>query len=90
MTSYDPDTDIRELAFAPSAPGAPHEHGDTVVVRRTQATGPGGHPVYCDSTGIVRAEISEGDDVRMLASSTHQDHRRPVGCRRLPPDTAAA
>ncbi|MHA6758160.1 DUF6296 family protein [Streptacidiphilus sp. PAMC 29251] len=80
----DADADARELVFAAPAPGDVHGHGDTVVVRRTQVRGPGGHPVYCDETGIVRAEISDGDEVRMLVSSVHQDPRRPVSCRRLP------
>jgi hypothetical protein len=84
MTAYDADTDARELVFAASVPGDARGHEDTVVVWRTQAAGPGGHPVYCDETGIVRAEISDGDEVRMLVSSVHQDPRRPVSCRRLP------
>ncbi|MEY9835811.1 DUF6296 family protein [Streptacidiphilus sp. EB103A] len=90
MRAYDADTDARQLVFAAPAPGDVRGHEDTVVVRRTQATGPGGHPVYCDETGIVRAEISDRDEVRMLVSSVHQDPRRPVSCRRLPPASAAA
>ena len=83
------DADARELVFAPSVPGDPRGHADTVVVRRTQVVGSGGHPVYCDETGIVRAEISDADEVRMLVSSVHQDPRRPVACRRLPSAPAA-
>ncbi|TXS39031.1 DUF6296 family protein [Streptomyces sp. OR43] len=45
---------------------------DTVVVRRTARSGAGGYPVYEDETGIVRAEISERGEVRMLASGGHQ------------------
>lgn len=92
MTAYDADADAdaRELVFTASAPGEPHGHEDTVVVWRTQVNGPGGYPVYCDETGIVRAEISDGDEVRMLVSSVHQDPRRPISCRRLPPAPAAA
>jgi hypothetical protein len=40
-----------------------------------------------DETGIVRAEISDQDEVRMVVSSVHQDPRRPVSCRRLPAAT---
>ncbi|QMU73963.1 hypothetical protein GXP74_22320 [Streptacidiphilus sp. P02-A3a] len=77
------------MVFAPSVPGDPRSHEDSVLVRRTQAVGPGGYPVYCDETGIVRAEISDADEVRMLVSSVHQDLRRPVACRRLPSAPAA-
>lgn len=45
---------------------------DTVIVRRTARSGAGGYPVYEDETGIVRAEISERGEVRMLASGGHQ------------------
>lgn len=90
MSHYDAEADARELVFAPSIPGDPPSHADSVVVRRTQVVGPGGHPVYCDETGIVRAEINDADEVRMLVSSVHQDPRRPVSCRRLPPAPAAA
>ncbi|MBC3840692.1 hypothetical protein GXW82_11705 [Streptacidiphilus sp. 4-A2] len=78
------------MVFPPSVPGEARDHGDSVIVRRTQVSGPGGHPVYCDETGIVRAEISDADEVRMLVSSVHQDPRRPVSCRRLPSDPPAA
>ncbi|QMU80326.1 hypothetical protein GXW83_16640 [Streptacidiphilus sp. PB12-B1b] len=71
------------------AADAERGHPDVVTVMRTQVKGPGGHPVYADATGIVRAEISDRGEVRMLATSTHQDVRRPVGCRALPPKTAA-
>jgi len=90
MAAYDADADARVLVFAASAPDEPHGHEDAVVVRRTQVSGPGGYPVYCDETGIVRAEISEGGEVRMLVSSVHQDPRRPISCRRLPPEPEAA
>ncbi|QKV90976.1 hypothetical protein HUT19_03825 [Streptomyces sp. NA02950] len=57
---------------------------DIVVVHRTESSGPGGHPVYADDTGIVRAEISDRAEVRMIASGGHQVHSaavtaRPVG-----------
>ncbi|MFG2595440.1 hypothetical protein EDD93_5161 [Streptomyces sp. 840.1] len=45
---------------------------DAVIVRRTAQAGAGGYPVYEDETGIVRAEISERGEVRMLASGGHQ------------------
>ncbi|WP_030748453.1 DUF6296 family protein [Streptomyces griseus] len=55
--------------------------GDAVVVHRTERAGPGGCPVYEDDTGIVRAEISEHGDVRMLASGGHQAHSSVVTAR---------
>ncbi|MEV7140560.1 DUF6296 family protein [Streptomyces tauricus] len=45
---------------------------DEVVVERTTSLGPGGNPVYCDPTGILRAEISGAGQVRMLASGGYQ------------------
>ncbi|MFJ6434149.1 DUF6296 family protein [Streptomyces sp. NPDC091416] len=45
---------------------------DTVIVKRTDRSGAAGYPVYEDETGIVRAEISERGEVRMLASGGHQ------------------
>ncbi len=90
MQAADGDADTRVLVFATPVPGDRRGHEDTVVVHRTQATGPGGHPVYCDDTGIVRAEISDRDEVRLIASSTHQDPRRPVVCRRVHPQDPAA
>ncbi|MEZ0093501.1 DUF6296 family protein [Streptacidiphilus sp. EB129] len=67
-----------ELIFPAEA-----ELPDRVEVRRTGATGPGGHPVYSDATGIIRAEISESGDIRMLPTGTHQSPRRPSSLRRL-------
>jgi hypothetical protein len=52
--------------------------GDTVTVRRTERKGAGGHPVYEDDTGIVRAEISDRGEVRMLPSGGHQAPRSPL------------
>ena len=46
--------------------------GDVVVVRRTEFKGAGGHPIYMDETGIVRAEISDRGEIRMLATGGHQ------------------
>ncbi|MDX2649003.1 DUF6296 family protein [Streptomyces sp. NBC_00510] len=51
--------------------------GDTVVVKRTERKGAGGHPVYSDDTGIVQAEISDRGEVRMLATGGHQHHDVP-------------
>ncbi|WP_406327150.1 DUF6296 family protein [Streptomyces sp. NBC_00203] len=50
---------------------------DEVVVERTDALGPGGNPVYCDPTGILRAEISPAGEVRMLASGAYQSPINP-------------
>ncbi|MER5766527.1 DUF6296 family protein [Streptomyces sp. NPDC001985] len=69
-----------ELVF--QASGA---EDDVVVVRRTERAGAGGHPVYEDDTGIVRAEISERGEVRMLASGGHQAPGLPVSARALDP-----
>ena len=60
-----------------------------VIVRRTAAQGPGGHPIYSDDTGVVRAEISDRGECRMIATSAHQRLRRPVGCRPLPSEDNA-
>lgn len=56
---------------------------DTVVVHCTTATGPGGSPVYTDDSGIVRAEISDRGEVRMLASGGGQVLRAPRSARPL-------
>ncbi|MET8508564.1 DUF6296 family protein [Streptomyces sp. NPDC004787] len=76
-----------ELVFSGDAGAA----RDAVVVERTPAAGPGGHPVYADPTGIIRAEISDRDEVRMLASGGHQEPPHGVVARPLPdaPDPAA-
>ncbi|MEU8777912.1 DUF6296 family protein [Streptomyces sp. NPDC048606] len=76
--------DVRryELTF-PDGSGAA---GDTVVVERTEGVGPGGHPVYADRSGIVRAEISDRGEVRMLASGAHQKLTPPTAARPLPRD----
>ncbi|MFD6422690.1 DUF6296 family protein [Streptomyces sp. NPDC060198] len=62
---------------------------DVVVVRMTGRAGAGGHPVYEDETGIVRAEISARGEVRMLASGGHQVPGAPLLARPLEgPETA--
>ncbi|MFF0431431.1 DUF6296 family protein [Streptomyces sp. NPDC004327] len=68
------------------------EARDVVVVERTPARGPGGHPVYTDGTGIIRAEISDRAEVRILASGGHQEAPQAVVARRLPeaPDAGGA
>jgi hypothetical protein len=53
----------------------PGTEAETLVVRRTDRTGPGGHPVYADETGIVQAEISDRGEVRMIATGGHQTPR---------------
>jgi len=50
---------------------------DEVIVERTDTVGPGGNPVYCDPTGILRAEISPAGEVRMLASGAYQAPTAP-------------
>lgn len=62
--------------------GAGAEGMDIVVVTRTTQTGPGGHPVYADDTGIIRAEISDHGELRMLASGGQQALTHPVHARR--------
>ncbi|MBL1091518.1 DUF6296 family protein [Streptomyces sp. NPDC001739] len=65
---------------------APAVEDDVVVVRRTERAGAGGYPVYEDESGIVRAEISDRGEVRMLASGGHQAPRTPLLARRLGAD----
>ncbi|OEJ30592.1 DUF6296 family protein [Streptomyces subrutilus] len=69
-----------ELVF----PDGAEEGRDVVVVSRTDRTGPGGHPVYCDVTGIVQAEISDQAEVRMLPSSGQQAPAHGVQARPMP------
>lgn len=69
-----------ELVFSDSTGSAQ----DVVIVERTQLKGSGGHPVYTDATGIIRAEISDRAEVRMLPSGGHQEHDRNVRARPLP------
>uniref|UniRef100_J1RHQ1 Uncharacterized protein n=1 Tax=Streptomyces auratus AGR0001 TaxID=1160718 RepID=J1RHQ1_9ACTN len=56
-----------------------------VIVRRTERAGAGGYPVYEDESGIVRAEISDRGEVRMLASGGHQMLKTPMLARPLTP-----
>ncbi|MQS10868.1 hypothetical protein F7Q99_00880 [Streptomyces kaniharaensis] len=72
--------------YALTFPGTPGAHApqDVVVVTRTSTTGPGGHPVYEDDSGIVRAEISDAGEVRMLATGGHQTPNYPVHAQPLP------
>ncbi|MFG2894401.1 DUF6296 family protein [Streptomyces sp. Pv4-95] len=64
---------------------APAVEDDVVIVRRTDKAGAGGYPVYEDDSGIVRAEISDRAEVRMLASGGHQVLRTPLLARPLTP-----
>ncbi|MER6400425.1 MULTISPECIES: DUF6296 family protein [unclassified Kitasatospora] len=73
----------RYVLTFPGTPGTQAPQ-DVVVVSRTSTTGPGGHPVYEDATGIVRAEISDSGEVRMLASGGHQSPHFPVHAEPLP------
>lgn len=70
-----------QLTFESQGPGRDRDAEDVVVLHRTPDTGPGGCPVYCDDTGILRAEISERGEVRMLASGGHQTQRSPAAAR---------
>ncbi|MFD7556146.1 MULTISPECIES: DUF6296 family protein [unclassified Streptomyces] len=54
---------------------------DVVRMTRISGTGPGGHPVYEDSTGIVRAEISDKAEVRVLATGGGQQPARVLRAR---------
>ncbi|MGW6691081.1 DUF6296 family protein [Streptomyces sp. NPDC054961] len=72
--------DRYELVFDRN--GTAPEGTDVVVVTRTPQTGPGGHPVYVDDTGIIRAEISDQGELRMLPSGGQQDLTHPVRARR--------
>lgn len=77
---------FEELAPAdPAGPPVPREdvERDVVTVRRTARAGAGGFPVYEDETGIVRAEISDRGEVRMLASGGQQALSAPVTARSL-------
>lgn len=76
------DTLRYELVFSDDAGSG--SAGDVVTVERTSATGPGGHPVYADPTGIIRAEISDRGEVRVLATGGHQDPAQGVRARPLP------
>ncbi|MEV4937265.1 DUF6296 family protein [Streptomyces zaomyceticus] len=71
-----------ELVFSDDSGSAQ----DVVIVEGTSSKGPGGHPVYADPTGIIRAEISDLDEVRILASGGHQDPPHQVLARRLGDD----
>ncbi|MET9697212.1 DUF6296 family protein [Streptomyces sp. NPDC006529] len=72
-----------ELVFKSAAGTGTAWSTDAVVVTRTAQTGPGGHPVYADETGILRAEISDQGEVRILATGAHQDTTSPVRARPL-------
>ncbi|MFG2291904.1 DUF6296 family protein [Streptomyces sp. NPDC048603] len=69
--------EVYEVVFAAS--GEPGE--DVVRMTRTSAAGPGGHPVYEDATGIVRAEISGAGEVRLLATGGGQQPARVLRVR---------
>lgn len=73
----------RPTAYELTFPHPGQDDPDKVVVRRTEAAGPGGSAVYTDESGIVRAEISDGGEVRMLASGGRQILTRPTDARPL-------
>jgi hypothetical protein len=70
-------TDRYRLIFAYGRSGTSATLTDEVVVERTDTLGPGGNPVYCDPTGILRAEISSAGEVRMLPSGGYQSPLPP-------------
>ncbi|MDJ0385804.1 DUF6296 family protein [Streptomyces sp. G-G2] len=77
------DEDRYELVFRSDESGGGGRGAvEKVLVSRTPQTGPGGHPVHADETGIIRAEISDQGEVRMLASGGQQDPTYPVAARR--------
>lgn len=84
MLSSDSSSDY-ELTFESVPAGAERTSADIVRVHRTDALGAGGHPVYTDAGGTIRAEISDRGEVRMIATSARQVLRRPVCCRALGP-----
>jgi hypothetical protein len=69
--------DRYRLTFTHGRAGDGGAAKDEVVVERTTSLGPGGNPVYCDPTGILRAEISPAGEVRMLASGGYQTPAPP-------------
>ncbi|MGW7333272.1 DUF6296 family protein [Streptomyces sp. NPDC054840] len=73
-----------ELVFAVPDYAAAPDGEESVLVHRTDRTGPGGHPIYADDTGIVQAEISDQGDVRMIASGGHQEPAARVSVRAVP------
>lgn len=74
--------DTYNLIFSYSGVSADGPEGvDVVAVHRTNQFGPGGHPLYADDSGIVLAEISDQDEVRMIASGGHQDLNASVEAR---------
>ncbi|MEU8983023.1 DUF6296 family protein [Streptomyces sp. NPDC048309] len=70
--------DRYRLTFTQAGSGSAGVVTDEVVVERTDTLGPGGNPVYCDPTGILRAEISAAGEVRMLASGAYQSPINPA------------
>ncbi|PWI41888.1 DUF6296 family protein [Streptomyces sp. ICBB 8177] len=75
--------DTRTTAYELAFPHPGQEEPDRVVVRRTDASGPGGSAVYEDDSGIVRAEISDEGEVRMLPSGGRQALTRPTDVKPL-------
>ncbi|MER5727307.1 DUF6296 family protein [Streptomyces sp. NPDC002138] len=68
-----------ELVF----PDGPEGGQDIVEVTATGRTGPGGHPLYADATGIIEAEISDRAEVRILATGGGQQPPHGVMARPL-------
>ncbi|MFI9102256.1 DUF6296 family protein [Streptomyces fildesensis] len=74
-----------ELTFTNPLPvdGAPAQQ--VVEVFATTAIGSGGYPIYVDASKIIRAEISDAGQVRMIASGGGQRPQSPSAVHRLPP-----
>ncbi|MCM1966442.1 MULTISPECIES: DUF6296 family protein [unclassified Streptomyces] len=87
MGQTDPVADVPEAevrrAFELVFPGVAEGDRDVVRVTATDRTGPGGHPVYEDATGIIQAEISDRSEVRVLATGAGQEPPHGVTARPL-------
>ncbi|MFF1413071.1 DUF6296 family protein [Streptomyces sp. NPDC058289] len=75
--------DEEERAYELVFPGVTEGGRDVVRVTATDRTGPGGHPVYEDATGIIQAEISDRSEVRVLATGAGQEPAQGVTARPL-------
>ncbi|MFF7635092.1 DUF6296 family protein [Kitasatospora sp. NPDC008050] len=71
-----------ELTFRHTPAVGHPDTPDVVVVQRQDATGPGGHPLYRDHSGIVCVEISDRGEARMFSTGVHQLPLRPTSVRR--------
>ncbi|MEU3463459.1 DUF6296 family protein [Streptomyces sp. NPDC006733] len=74
-----------ELTFTNPFPADDMPAEQVVEVFPTTAVGSGGYPIYVDRTKIIRAEISDAGQVRMIASGGGQRPQSPSAVHRLPP-----